>query len=100
MADYAIGLSFHKAHRTVVRAVALNSPCRYFATRDAAGIITYLLLIAFIVIPFAIIGRLKQNIFPVIVLFSVLVFSMIFVPWEFFGAPTSGGLLSHLHLLS
>ena len=40
MADYAIGLSFHKAHRTVVRAVALNSPCRYFATRDAAGIIT------------------------------------------------------------
>jgi hypothetical protein len=40
MADYAIGLSFHKAHRTVVRAVALNSPCRYFATRDNAGIIT------------------------------------------------------------
>ena len=39
MADYAIGLSFHKAHRTVVRAVALNSPCRYFATRDNAGII-------------------------------------------------------------
>lgn len=66
---------------------------------DAAGIITYLLLIAFIVIPFAIIGRLKQNIFPVITLFSVLVFSMIFVPWQFFGAPTSGGLLSHLHLL-
>jgi hypothetical protein len=66
---------------------------------DAAGIITYLLLIAFIVIPFAIIGRLKQNIFPVITLFSVLVFSMIFVPWKFFGAPTSGGLLSHLHIL-
>ena len=40
MADYAIGLSFHKAHRTVVRAVSLNSPCRYFATRDDAGIIT------------------------------------------------------------
>ena len=40
MADYAIGLSFHKAHRTVVRAVALKSPCRYFATRDQAGIIT------------------------------------------------------------
>ena len=40
MADYAIGLSFHKAHRTVVRAVALKSPCRYFATRDNAGIIT------------------------------------------------------------
>lgn len=40
MADYAIGLSFHKAHRTVVRAIGLNAPCRYFATRDAAGFIT------------------------------------------------------------
>ena len=40
MADYAIGLSFHKAHRTIVRAVDLNSPCRYFATRSAAGVIT------------------------------------------------------------
>lgn len=40
MADYAIGLSFHKAHRTIVRAVALTPPCRYFATRDAAGWIT------------------------------------------------------------
>lgn len=40
MADYAIGLSFHKAHRTLVRAIALNSPCRYFATRSDDGIIT------------------------------------------------------------
>ena len=40
MADYAIGLSFHKAHRTIVRAVDLIAPCRYFATRDAAGLIT------------------------------------------------------------
>ena len=40
MADYAIGLSFHKAHRTVVRAVNLTPPCRYFATRDTAGLIT------------------------------------------------------------
>ena len=40
MADYAIGLSFHKAHRTIVRAVDLEAPCRYFATRDAAGFIT------------------------------------------------------------
>ena len=40
MADYAIGLSFHKAHRTIVRAIGLNAPCRYFATRDAAGFIT------------------------------------------------------------
>ena len=40
MADYAIGLSFHKAHRTIVRAVGLTAPCRYFATRDAAGFIT------------------------------------------------------------
>jgi len=40
MADYAIGLSFHKAHRTIVRAVDLTAPCRYFATRDTAGLIT------------------------------------------------------------
>jgi hypothetical protein len=40
MADYAIGLSFHKAHRTIVRAVDLTPPCRYFANRDSAGLIT------------------------------------------------------------
>jgi hypothetical protein len=40
MADYAIGLSFHKAHRTLVRAVELTAPNRYFANRDAAGAIT------------------------------------------------------------
>lgn len=40
MADYAIGLSFHKAHRTLVRAVDLTPPCRYFATRNTAGLIT------------------------------------------------------------
>lgn len=40
MADYAIGLSFHKAHRTLVRAVDLTPPCRYFATRDTAGMVT------------------------------------------------------------
>lgn len=40
MADYAIGLSFHKAHRTLVRAVGLNPPCRYFATRNSAGLVT------------------------------------------------------------
>lgn len=40
MADYAIGLSFHKAHRTIVRAVDLNPPCRYFASRSTAGAIT------------------------------------------------------------
>lgn len=40
MADYAIGLSFHKAHRTIVRAVDLNAPCRYFADRDTSGMIT------------------------------------------------------------
>lgn len=40
MADYAIGLSFHKAHRTLVRAVGLTAPARYFATRDTAGLIT------------------------------------------------------------
>lgn len=40
MADYAIGLSFHKAHRTIVRAVDLTPPCRYFASRSTAGLIT------------------------------------------------------------
>jgi hypothetical protein len=40
MADYAIGLSFHKAHRTLVRAVELTAPNRYFANRDASGFIT------------------------------------------------------------
>ena len=40
MADYAIGLSFHKAHRTIVRAIGLNAPCRYFADRSEAGMIT------------------------------------------------------------
>lgn len=40
MADYAIGLSFHKAHRTIVRAVDVTPPCRYFASRDSAGFIT------------------------------------------------------------
>jgi hypothetical protein len=40
MADYAIGLSFHKAHRTIVRAVDLTAPCRYFAERDSSGLIT------------------------------------------------------------
>lgn len=40
MADYAIGLSFHKANRTLVRAVPLTAPCRYFATRASDGTIT------------------------------------------------------------
>ena len=40
MADYAIGLSFHKAHRTLVRVVHLTPPNRYFASRNAQGVIT------------------------------------------------------------
>lgn len=40
MADYAIGLSFHKAHRTLVRAVELTPPRRYYATRGADGFVT------------------------------------------------------------
>lgn len=40
MADYAIGLSFHKAHRTLVRAVDTTPPARYFASRDSSGWIT------------------------------------------------------------
>ena len=40
MADYAIGLSFHKAHRTLVRAVELTAPNRYFASSNSSGLIT------------------------------------------------------------
>lgn len=40
MADFAIGAAFHKAHRTLVRAVPLSAPNRLFATRSAAGFIT------------------------------------------------------------
>jgi hypothetical protein len=40
MADYAIGLSMHKAHRTVVRAVELTAPNRYFGTRATDGFVT------------------------------------------------------------
>ncbi len=40
MADYAIGLAFHKSNRTLVRAVGLTAPNRYFATRDSSGNIT------------------------------------------------------------
>lgn len=40
MADFAIGAAFHKAHRTLVRAVPLNAPQRLFASRDSAGFVT------------------------------------------------------------
>lgn len=40
MADYAIGLSMHKAHRTIVRAVPLTAPNRYYATRGGDGFVT------------------------------------------------------------
>lgn len=40
MPDYAIGAAFHKANRTIVRAVALPLPCRLFATKSADGYIT------------------------------------------------------------
>ena len=40
MANFAIGAAFHKAHRTLVRAVPLTAPQRLFATRDSAGFVT------------------------------------------------------------
>lgn len=40
MADFAIGAAFHKAHRTLVRAVPLTPPNRLFAIRDSAGFVT------------------------------------------------------------
>ena len=65
---------------------------------DGASIITYILLILFIIIPFAVIGRLKQNIFPVITLAAALGFSMLFIPWQFFGAPASAHFLTQCSL--
>lgn len=40
MADFAIGAAFHKAHRTLVRAVPLTAPERLFATRSANGFVS------------------------------------------------------------
>lgn len=40
MADFAIGAAFHKAHRTLVRAVPLTAPQRLFASRTTAGFVT------------------------------------------------------------
>lgn len=39
MANFAIGAAFHKAHRTLVRAVPLAAPQRLFAVRDSAGFV-------------------------------------------------------------
>jgi len=65
---------------------------------DAAAILTYLTLIVFLVVPFLMIGRLKQNLFPVITLCSILLLSIIYIPWQFFGAPESSNFLGHLVL--
>lgn len=40
MADFAIGAAFHKAHRTLVRAVPLTAPQRLFASRSTAGFVS------------------------------------------------------------
>ena len=40
MADFAIGAAFHKAHRTLVRAVPLTAPERLFAVRDSGGFVS------------------------------------------------------------
>jgi hypothetical protein len=39
-----------------------------------------------------------QNLFPILALASVLVCSMIFVPWQFFGAPTTAPFWLHMSL--
>ena len=38
--SFAVAQSFHEATRTIVRAVDMTPPCRYFASRDSAGMIT------------------------------------------------------------
>lgn len=40
MPDFAIGAAFHKAHRTLVRAVSLTAPERLFAIRAAGGFVS------------------------------------------------------------
>jgi hypothetical protein len=40
MSEFAVGAAFIKAHRSIMRIVPLKSPCRYFAVRDSAGMIT------------------------------------------------------------
>ena len=40
MADFAIGQSFIKAHRSILVMTPLRAPCRYFPTRDSSGFIT------------------------------------------------------------
>lgn len=40
MAEFAIGQSFLKAHRSILRVVPLKNACRYFPVRDSAGFIT------------------------------------------------------------
>ena len=63
---------------------------------DGAAIITYLVLILCIFLPFLLMGRLKKNLFPMITLASILICSMVFLPWQFFGAPEYSNFLSHL----
>ncbi|MCT4368006.1 MAG: Ig-like domain-containing protein [Synechococcaceae cyanobacterium MAG-AL2] len=40
MADFAIGQTFIKAHRSILLMTPLTAPCRYFPTRDSMGWIT------------------------------------------------------------
>jgi hypothetical protein len=54
---------------------------------DGASILTYIILIIFLVIPFMALGRLRQNLLPILSLALLLVLALIFVPWQFFGAP-------------
>lgn len=65
---------------------------------DGASILTYTILILFLIIPFSILGRLKQNLLPIISLASVLALSLIFVPWQFFGAPQTASFWTQIIL--
>jgi len=65
---------------------------------DGASILTYIILILFLVIPFSVLGRLRQNLIPILSLASVLSLSLIFVPWQFFGAPGSASFWTQMSL--
>ncbi len=65
---------------------------------DGASILTYAILILFLLIPFSMLGRLKQNLLPIISLASVLAVSLIFVPWQFFGAPEAASFWTQIIL--
>jgi len=55
---------------------------------DGGAILTYMFLISCFIITFTVNNRMRDHLRPIIFFTMVLVCSLIFLPWEFFGAPT------------